>query len=34
MIARSAALGERTSLAVRFHQTIALLDRFRPHCSS
>ncbi len=30
MIARSAALGERTSLAVRFHQTIALLDRFPP----
>jgi putative oxidoreductase len=30
MIARSAALGARTSLAVRFHQTIALLDRFPP----
>ena len=30
MIARSAALGERTSLAVRLHQAIALLDRFPP----
>ena len=30
MIARSATLGERTSLAVRAHQAIALLDRFPP----
>ena len=27
MIARSATLGEHTSLAIRFHQAIALLDR-------
>jgi putative oxidoreductase len=30
MIARSAAFGERTSLAIRLHQAIALLDRFPP----
>jgi len=30
MIARSIALGERTSLAIRLHQAIALLDRFPP----
>jgi putative oxidoreductase len=30
MIARSAALGEHTSLAIRLHQAIALLDRFPP----
>ena len=30
MIARSAALGERSSLAVRLRQAIALLDRFPP----
>jgi putative oxidoreductase len=30
MIARSAALGERTSLALRLHQAVALLDRFPP----
>src|ERR1700739_1707500 len=30
MIARSATLRERTSLAVRLHQAIALLDRFPP----
>ena len=28
MIARSATLGEHTSLAIRLHQAIALLDRF------
>jgi putative oxidoreductase len=30
MIARRAALGERTGLAVRLHQAIALLDLFPP----
>ena len=30
MIARSIAFGERTSLALRLHQAIALLDRFPP----
>jgi putative oxidoreductase len=30
MIARSIAFGERTSLAFRLHQAIALLDRFPP----
>jgi putative oxidoreductase len=30
MIARSAALGEHTSLVIRLHQAIALLDRFPP----
>ena len=30
MIARRAELGERTSLTVRLHQAIALLDRFPP----
>jgi len=30
MIARSAALGDRPTLAVRLHQAIALLDRFPP----
>jgi putative oxidoreductase len=30
MIARSATFRERTSLAVRLHQAIALLDRFPP----
>jgi putative oxidoreductase len=30
MIARSATFGERTSLALRLHQAIALLDRFPP----
>jgi putative oxidoreductase len=30
MIARSIAFGERTSLAIRLHQAIALLDRFPP----
>jgi putative oxidoreductase len=30
MTARSATLGERTSLVLRLHQVIALLDRFPP----
>ena len=30
MIARSIAFGERTSLAIRLHRAIALLDRFPP----